>query len=66
MPIVIVPSKPLQDTISGICLLLARTFREKIISKVPTLCLVCGYEEADSIFDSERLSTEISKLVPSN
>ena len=59
MPLVIVPSKRLESAIEGICLLLARTYREKILSKVPELCLVCGYEEADAFFDQEKLSNEI-------
>ena len=38
MPIVIVPNEKLKKAIEFICLELARTYREKIIMKVPELC----------------------------
>lgn len=38
MPIVIVPSEAMRHAIESIVLELGRTYREKIMSKVPDLC----------------------------
>ena len=51
MPIVIVPSEKMRSAIEHISLELARTYREKIMSKVPDLCQLCNIEGADQVFD---------------
>ena len=62
MPIVIVPSEAMRHAIENISLELGRTYREKIMSKVPDLCQLCNIEDADQVYDFESLANQIGEL----
>mmetsp|Transcript_32165 Transcript_32165/g.42622 ORF Transcript_32165/g.42622 Transcript_32165/m.42622 type:complete len:97 (+) Transcript_32165:285-575(+) len=62
MPIVIVASERMKQAIEHISLELARTYRQKITSKVPELCQRCNIENAEEVYDFERIASAIGEL----
>jgi len=62
MPIVLVANEEMKKAIEQICVLLARTYKNKIIHSVPQLQERCQIDFESQVFDTERIAGEIGNL----